>query len=298
MARVQSNGIEIEYERFGASQAEAVLLIMGLGRQLVSWPETLCEMLVARGYQVIRFDNRDVGLSSHFDEAGVPDFSAIIKDLKAGKQPQTPYSLDDMADDAAGLLSALGIDSAHVVGASLGGMIAQTLAIRHPARVASLTSMMSHTGRQDLPSGRPDVVARLFTPLAREQEARIDQMTETAALLAGSAYPAERALIRERMKRAYERDHRATGTARHLAAILTHPSREPDLQKLQIPTLVLHGSDDPLIPVACGEITAEVIPNARLEIIEGWGHDLPTPLLPRLVELISAHASGSRTFAG
>lgn len=293
MAQVDANGMRIEYECFGDPGAEAMLLVMGLGRQLISWDAALCRQLASEGYRVIRFDNRDVGLSTSFRDSGKPDFGRILGDVAAGKTPAVAYTIEDMADDAVALLTALGIERAHVVGASLGGMIAQTIAIRHPSRVLSLTSMMSHTGRADLPRARPEVAQRLMTPPEREPQARIAQMAEMRCLLAGGRYPADPAQARRESAEEQERGPDISGVARQLAAILAQGSREPGLRALSVPTLVLHGADDPLIPVECGRITAEVIPDARLEIIEGWGHDLPEALFPCFVESITAHAAAA-----
>ena len=290
MSRIKANGIEIEYETFGSESLEPLLLVMGLGGQLTLWHEDLCRALVDRGHFVIRYDNRDVGLSTKFDAAGVPNLLEIAVALQQGQQPEAPYSLDDMADDAAGLLDGLGLDSAHVCGASMGGMIAQTLAIRHPARVRSLVSIMSSTGNPDLPQAKPEVMAKLMAPPPPDRDAAIEQSVDTWRTIGSPGFVFDEDFIRERAARDYDRCYSPGGTARQSAAIVAHGSRRDALGRVAVPTLVIHGADDPLVPVEGGHDTAQAIPGAELLIIEGMGHDMPVELHDRLADAIAGTA--------
>ena len=298
MAGLVANGIEIEYEDLGDPRGEPLVLIGGLGRQLVSWDAALCRLWVERGHRVIRFDNRDVGLSGKLDALGSPDLAGLLAAKAAGDPLSVPYTLDDMADDALGLMDGLGLARAHVVGVSLGSMIAQCLAIRRPERLASLCLMMSSTGAADEPAGQPQVLALLFEPPATERSARIDQRVRAITLMAGSRFPTDEARLRARVIESLDRSDYVGGTARQVAAILAAPSREQALGSVQVPTLVLHGSEDPLVPVACGRRTADALPNARLHVIEGWGHDLPVALYAEIATQISDHALGHRVGVG
>ncbi|MEZ2132775.1 MULTISPECIES: alpha/beta fold hydrolase [unclassified Sinorhizobium] len=283
---LEANGITLSCESFGDGDAETILLIAGLGTQMIRWPVPFCENLAARGYRVIRFDNRDAGCSTHFTDHPVPDFRALAAALAAGKRPDVPYTLHDMAADAVGLLDALSIEKAHFVGRSMGGMIAQLAASEYPGRVLSLTSIMSSTGNPDLPSAAPDVMAMLTRrgPDPFEDEAGfLEHSLAFARRIASPGYPFDeevhRALILEETKRAYD----PTGFGRQIAAIAATGDLRSRLTGIAVPTLVVHGADDPLIPPACGKDTASSIPGADFMLIDGMGHDLPSALYHTVV---------------
>jgi pimeloyl-ACP methyl ester carboxylesterase len=284
VARV--NGIEIAYERMGDPSNPPLLLVMGLGMQLIHWDRELCDMLVDRGFHVIRFDNRDVGHSTKID-APVPD----VRRAMLGLHVDAPYLLGDMADDTAGLLDHLGIQAAHVVGASMGGMIAQTLAIKHPERVLSLTSIMSTTGERRV--GRPKlrVWSVLVRRAPRQKQGFIDHFVRVFKMIGSRGFPFDEQRIRELASATYERDHDAAGTGRQLAAILASGERTAGLRSLRVPTTVIHGRDDPLVPFRGGSATADAIPDARLIAISGMGHDLPREIWPQVVEAVAENAA-------
>ena len=275
MPNVTANGIQIEYDTFGNSSSAPLLLIIGLGAQMIDWDEDWCEQLAGKCLYVIRFDNRDVGLSTKFEEAGIPDIMAAFGASMQGEAVEAPYTLDHMADDAVGLLDALGIEKAHFCGMSMGGMIAQTAAIRHPSRVSSLISIYSTTGNPELPQPKPEAMEVLITPAPEERDAYIEHLVKVFRTIAGPGFPFDEEWIRQLAARRYDRAFYPQGMARQLVGVLAHGNRKPALASLQIPTLVIHGSDDPLVPVECGKDTAEAIPGAELIIIEGMGHDLP-----------------------
>jgi len=287
MPTARSNGIEIAYEVIGPPRNRPLLLVMGLGTQMIHWDDELCAQLVARGHRVIRFDNRDVGRSTKLDGNGPPNVLAAMATASRGAAVDAPYRLSDMAADAAGLLDALEIESAHVVGASLGGMIAQTLALEHPARVRSLTSIMSTTGHPDLPTATPDAAAALFQPAPPDREGNIERAVRVFRTIGSPGFPFDEARVRERAARAYDRCFHPAGVARQMIAIVVSGSRREALRGLRTPTLVVHGAEDPLIPLACGLDTAESIPGAELLIVEGMGHDLPRAVWPRLVDAVT-----------
>ncbi|UCE84629.1 MAG: alpha/beta hydrolase [Deltaproteobacteria bacterium] len=289
--RLRANGVDIEYEIFGEPDADPLLLVMGLGAQMILWEEEFCEQLAARGHRVIRFDNRDVGLSSKLDAAGVPNALAGMAARARGEPFEAPYTLRDMATDAAELLDGLGLEAAHVAGASMGGMIAQTLALEHPARVRSLTSIMSTTGDPSLPPPTPEAMSVLLTPAPTDREANIERAVETASILAGSGFPIDVQRVRRRAARIYDRSFHPPGLARQLAAIVASGSRAEALASLRVPTLVIHGDADPLVPVECGIATHAAIPGSELLLIEGMGHDLPPATWPRIVDAIRKHTS-------
>ncbi|MFI6298940.1 alpha/beta fold hydrolase [Nonomuraea sp. NPDC050790] len=278
--RAAVNGIEIVYDSFGSPDARPLLLIMGLGAQLIHWDEEFCELLAEQGHHVVRFDNRDAGESTHLHEAGVPEFGS----------PASPYLLADMARDAAGLLDALGWPAAHVVGASMGGMIAQQLALDHPARVRTLTSIMSTPGPQVAPP-TPEASATLMSPPPADRAAAIELAQRTWAIIGSPGYELDTERVARLAGLAYDRANDPAGTARQLAAILVSGDRTERLGRLAVPTLVLHGEDDVLIPVAAGRATASAIPAARLVTFPGMGHDLPKPLWSRIVEEITKHTA-------
>jgi pimeloyl-ACP methyl ester carboxylesterase len=287
MAKQEANGIEIEYEAFGPADGRPLLLIMGLGGQLLMWDDGFVEMLATRGHRVVRYDNRDVGLSTRFDHAGVPDVAALLQ----GKGGAVPYTLDDMADDAAALIEGLGWGQAHVVGASMGGMIAQTLAYRHPQRVSTLVSIMSSTGNPALPPARAEAMAILMQTPPSDRAGNIEAAVRTWQVLGGKGFPFDEARIRARAAALFDRAYTPAGTARQLAAILAHGDRSPRLAGVRAPTLVIHGLDDGLVPVEGGRDTAAKIPGAELLEIEGMGHDLPPGVWARLADAISEHVA-------
>lgn len=290
MRRARANGVELEYETFGRADDPALLLVMGLGAQMILWHEEFCDALAARGLHVVRFDNRDVGRSTWLDEAGAPDVLAAMAAATQRQPVRSAYLLRDMAADAAGLLDALDIDAAHVAGASMGGMIAQTLAIEHPARVRTLTSIMSTTSHPDLPAATPEAMAVLLTPAPTEREAAIERSVEVWRTIGSPGFPVDENEVRAQAARAFGRGVNPAGVARQLVAILASGHRREALGDVRAPTLVIHGSDDPLIPDAAGRDTAASVPGAELLLIEGMGHDLPRALWPELVDAIAKHA--------
>ncbi len=287
MPNVRANGITIEYDEFGGQDSTPLLLIMGLSAQMVMWDERFCRQLADRGFRVIRFDNRDVGLSTKFHEK-CPNPGPLVMEAFQGKSVSAPYALDDMANDASGLLEALGIPSAHVVGASMGGMIAQLLAVHHPQRVLTLTSIMSTTGNPNLPQGKPEVLAILVQPVPTEREAAIEHGVGVWRALHGPGFEFDEARIRNLVELSYDRDSDRTGMARQLLAIVSGGSRKEALGSVRIPTLVIHGDADPLVPIAGGFDTAGAIPGAEMLAIEGMGHELPEGVWPRAMGAIVA----------
>jgi pimeloyl-ACP methyl ester carboxylesterase len=286
MTTVVSNGIALEYAETGPRDAPVILLIMGLGMQLVAWPNSLCEGLAARGFRVVRFDNRDVGLSTRMPSATPAATAAIVARAFMRLPVRPPYTLNDMARDTVGLMDALQIARAHIVGASMGGMIAQVVAIDHPERVESLTSIMSSPAPL-MP--RPKVLRALLRPRPRSKELAIHRMTEFFRLVGGSGYPPTDAELRARTEGSVRRSYRPDAFTRQLLAIQTAPSRAGSLHRVRAPTLVLHGDDDPLVPLAGGRETAARIPGARLRVVHGMGHFLPEALVPLLVDEIAGH---------
>ncbi|MCZ7470598.1 alpha/beta fold hydrolase [Agrobacterium sp. O3.4] len=296
----RSNGIELAWDSFGDVTDEAILLISGLGTQMIRWTIPFCEHLAAAGYRVIRFDNRDTGCSTHFSSSPPPDFGALASALMAGRRPQVPYTLGDMAADAVSLLDTLGIAKAHVVGRSMGGMIAQVLASDHPDRVLSLTSIMSSTGNPALPQAAPDVMAMMMAPApdpAIDQQGFLAARLAFARRIASIGYPfnedAHRTLLLEEVRRNHDPD----GVARQIAGMAVAGDRRSRLATITALTLVIHGTDDPLIPSACGQDTALSIPNAIYLPIEGMGHDLPGELEQTVIKAICSMTK-RKNFAG
>jgi len=288
MPIARTNGIEIAYETFGPPDGRPLLLIMGLAAQMILWDDEFCSALAARGHRVIRFDNRDVGLSTKLDAAGMPDAAAAMQAVLLGERIAAPYLLRDLAADGAGLLDALGIPAAHVVGASMGGMIAQTMAITYPARVLSLTSIMSTTGERSLPPARPEAVAVLFLPAPADRAGNVERAVHIFRTIGSPGFPFDEARVRDLAGRSYDRCFSPAGAARQLVAILASGSRREALAAVTIPTLVIHGRDDPLIPLEAGLDTARAVPGAELLVIDGMGHDLPRGAWPEIVERIGA----------
>jgi pimeloyl-ACP methyl ester carboxylesterase len=289
MPAIAANGLQLEYERFGDPKAAPLLLVMGLGAQMIFWDDEFCEGLAARDRHVIRFDNRDCGLSTKLDHLGVPDMGELIGALATGKPPNASYLLGDMADDTAALLDALEIPAAHVVGASMGGMIAQSLALNYPTKVRTLTSIMSTTGRPGLPGPTPAAQAALFAPPPATRAENVERGVATWRVIGSPGFPFDEAGIRDRAGRAFDRDFSPQGTARQIAAILASGSRADALASLRVPTLVIHGEADPLVPVEAGRDTAKCIPRAELLLVPGMGHDLPRGAWPVLLDAIEKH---------
>lgn len=287
MPQVHANGIHLEYETFGDPAHPPILLIMGLGAQLVLWPEAFCEALARAGHYVVRFDNRDVGLSTRMKQAGKAQLmrAALASTLRL--PVRAPYTLDDMAHDALGLMDGLGLKRAHVVGASMGGMIAQILAAKHPERVASLTLVMTTSGNPRLPGPSLRIKLRLVKrPPLLDRESLIQYSMETWRLIGSPAWPTDHATLRAKVERNYDRAHYPAGLARQTLAIIASGSRVPLLRRISAPTQVIHGDADPLVPVAAAHDLARHIPHARLEIIKGMGHDFPPVPMQRIHELI------------
>jgi pimeloyl-ACP methyl ester carboxylesterase len=291
MPTVQANGLTIEYAETGDQQAPAILLIMGLGMQLITWPDALCEGLADRGFRVVRFDNRDVGHSSKIHAGNAVSRTAAVVRLLAGVHIEAPYTLHDMAADAVGVMDALGIARAHIVGASMGGMIAQIIAAEHAERVRSLVSIMSSSGDVDLPRGsiRPLVPLLWPFPGLFGHEHAVRQSMHTFRAIGSPGFPTPDEELRAKVERSIARSHYPPGLVRQILAIAASGSRVELLRRISAPTLVIHGADDPLIPRAAGEHTAENIPGARLKIIPGMGHDLAAGLVPHLVDAIAEH---------
>ena len=298
MARAGINGIDIEYETFGDRGARPLLLIMGLGAQLVLWEEEFCTELVERGHYVIRYDNRDVGLSTKLEHAGAPSFLEAMQAAAAGRKAEVAYTLDDMADDAAALLEALELESAHVVGASMGGMIGQTLVLRHPERVRSLTSIMSTTGNPDLAPAHPDALGALMQPRVKERDGAIEQAVSLQRMIGGTGFPFDEERARRVAARSYDRSFYPVGVARQIAAVMASGNRAPLLASVKAPTLVIHGDADPLVPIEGGRDTAQAIPGAELLVIEGMGHEMPPPVWPHISDAISEHTGIAESLAG
>ncbi|KZX52329.1 alpha/beta fold hydrolase [Qipengyuania flava] len=294
MPKTTANGIEIHYEEQGDPAAPAMLLIMGFGAQLTLWPDELVEALAAQGFRVIRYDNRDVGLSQKFDGVKAPGLVKMTLLSKIGFTPKVPYTLADMADDGVGLLDALGIERAHIVGASMGGMIAQHVAARHPDRCLSLTTVFSTTGNPKLPPARPEAMKALITrPDSTEEGVLVEHGMMLARTIGSPGYPAPEDRLRERTLASVRRSFYPEGPTRHLSAIVADGDRRAMLRDIAVPTLVLHGEDDPLVPCEGGRDTAASIPGARLKTIPGWGHDLPLELVDELAGAIGEHARQS-----
>lgn len=294
MTQVEANGISIEYEDHGGPTNPAILLIMGFGAQLTLWPDEFVEALAGRGFRVIRYDNRDIGLSHKFDGVKAPGLIKMMLLGKLGFMPKVPYTLGDMADDGVGLLDALGIDRAHVVGASMGGMIAQHVAARHAGRCLSMTSIMSTTGNPRLPRARDAAMKALLTrPETADEDVLVEHGMMLARAIGSPGYPADEAQLRKRVTVNVRRSVYLEGPTRHLSAIVADGDRRAMLKDVSVPTLVLHGEDDPLVPVEGGRDTAENIPGAAIRTIPGWGHDLPVELIDELADAIAEHASRS-----
>lgn len=295
MAVVSANGIEIAYDERGKPDNPAIVLIMGLGTQMIAWPEEFCDGLAARGFRVVRFDNRDIGLSTKLEGGRPVNLTTLFLRAFIGLPVRSPYTLNDMARDAVGLMDRLGIDRAHVVGASMGGMIGQIAAAEHPSRVRSLVSIMSTSGARGLPSAKSEAMAALRKPRpdARDREAAIQHGMYVYRAIGSPGFATPEAELRQKVERAFDRSYYPAGVGRQLAAIVANGSRVELLKRITAPTLVIHGADDPLVPLAAGKDTAARIRGAQLEVIPGMGHDLPTALVPHIVQSIAAHCEAA-----
>ena len=294
MPIVAANGMNIAYVENGDKAAPVVLLIMGLGMQLIAWPDAFCDGLADHGFRVVRFDNRDVGLSTKIRSVGAVAVAAAFARAMVGRSVKAPYVLADMARDAIGLMDAIGVERAHIVGASMGGMIAQIIAAEYPERALSLTSIMSSSGNPDLPRGDSRLVEALFWPRpAFNRERAIRRAMDFYRLIGSPGFPTSEEQLRAKVERSVDRCYYPAGMAHHFLAILASGSRVEMLARIRAPTLVLHGADDSLVPVEAGKDTAAHIPGARLRIISGMGHDLAPGLAPILVDAIAEHCKGA-----
>ena len=291
MPKARANGIELEYDTFGSADHDPLLLVMGIGAQMIKWHEEFCRQLVDAEHYVIRFDNRDAGLSAKFSHAGTPDIASLVASLQAGERPKTAYTLDDMADDGIGLLDFLGIDKAHICGASMGDMIVQVMAIRHPDRIHTMTSIMSSTGNPELPSAQPRAMAALLSPPANSREENIERSLQISRAFGGGGFEVDEEDRRRRAGIAYDRSFFPEGFSRQMAAVIAHGDRKPALANVEIPSLVIHGREDPLIPLKCGLDTHEALPNAELLVIGGMGHEMPRGAWPDIVDAIARTTS-------
>ena len=291
MTQVSANGLEIEYDEFGEARAPAILLIMGLGTQMTAWSLPFCERLAGHGYRVIRFDNRDVGLSSKFHGEKAPGLARFALTRMLGLSLKVPYTLDDMANDAIGVMDAMNVDEAHIVGASMGGMIAQLVAGHFPDRCMSLTSIMSTSGDPSLPAASAEVRKMLLAPRpdTSNPEAVVQRIMQSYKTIGSPGFQRSDDELRQLAEASIERSYYPEGFMRQVAAIAANGSRVDLLKRILAPTLVIHGKEDPLVPVECGIHTAEQIRAAKLELIDGMGHDLPPMLSDRIVDLIAGH---------
>ncbi len=292
--------LHIEYESLGDPAHPAIVLIMGLGMQLTAWPDSFCRALVERGYHVVRFDNRDCGLSDRTPGKKRTNLMLAMAASALGLPVRTPYTLEDMAVDVTGLMDRLGIAQAHIVGASMGGMIAQVLTAIFPQRVLSLTSIMSSSGNRRVSKptkpARKVLLSRPADP--KDTESVIDYMVQMFGVIGSPAYPSSKDELRQRLGQSIRRAYTPAGTARQLLAIIASGDRRKLLRTIKAPTLVIHGAADPLVPLAAGRDTAQNIPGAELLVIEGMGHDFPEALMPRLAQAIAEHCDGLRVAAG
>jgi len=285
MPSARCNGIEIAYEEIGPKDGRPLVLVMGLGASLVFWEDDFCRALAERGHRVVRFDNRDVGHSTKLDSLGVPDVNQAFAALVMRQPIEAPYRLSDMARDTIGLMDHLGIDRAHVAGASMGGMIVQTMAIEHPKRLRSMTSIMSSTGDPSLPQATAEAMAVLLRPPATNRADFIEQSVPAWKVIGGQWF--DEARIRARAAAHFDRCYHPQGIARQLVGILASGDRTAALRSVTTPSLVIHGVEDPLVPAAAGKATAAAIPGAELMLVEGMGHDVVPQIWPRIIDAIS-----------
>ena len=292
---IRANGIRLAYEEFGQPDHPAMVLVMGLGTQLLGWPLAMCEELASRGFRVIRFDNRDIGLSEKMENAHIPQAVGLMLRARLRLPVNVPYTLTDMARDCVGLMDALGIERAHLVGASMGGMIGQIVAAKFGERLLSFTSIMSSSGNPRIPGASPDVIRAM---VKRSLSGEKPDLASSMALwrkIGSPAYQPTDAQLKKKILDSWQRSDYREGYSRHLAAVIANGSRVKLLRKIKTPTLVIHGRDDALVSVHGGIDTARNIPGSRLKIFDGMGHDLPEALLPEIIDLIASHAVASAT---
>ena len=287
MPRARNGAVELEYDTFGKKGDTPLLLVMGLGAQMIAWREGFCEALAARGHYVIRYDNRDVGLSTKFDDHPVPSMLELVAQMAAGQKPTVPYTLEDMAGDGMAVLDAEGVSTAHICGASMGGMIVQAMAIHHRNRIRTMTSIMSSTGNPTLPRAKPEAMAALTAPPANNRDEAMDRAVSTGKAIGSPGFPADPAEVRAFAAQSYDRMFSPMGVARQMAAVTANGNRRPALENVSLPTLVIHGRDDPLVPVEGGIDTYEAIRGSDLLVIGGMGHDLPKALWGRIADAIT-----------
>lgn len=285
------NGVEIAYETHGDPSNPALMLVMGLGSQLVHWPDELVDGLVERGLFVVRHDNRDVGLSQKFTDFGVPDLGAIATALASGEKPDAPYFVSDMAADAMGVLDDLGIERAHIMGVSMGGMIVQNMAGEYPDRIKSVVPIMTSSGEPGLDPATPEAMGALMAPAKSDKlEDVLENNNMIREAIGSPGFPSDPARNELYATRAYERCYHPEGTARQMAAVVASGGRADVLKNVTAPMLIIHGTDDPLVPISGGRDIAKHVPHAEMVEIEGYGHDLPLQLMPRFVEMIADFA--------
>jgi proline iminopeptidase len=297
MPTLTANGIRLAFDTTGDPKGVPLLLIHDIGMQYTAWPDEYVEGLADLGFYVVRFDNRDCGLSTKFEHAGTPSLKLAWLKSRVGWPLAVPYTLDDMADDALGVLSALGVARAHVVGVSMGAMIGQLLAARHPARVQSLTMVMASSGRRGLPKPSGALRKLLLRALVKPDDfdSAIEQTVAVLKAIGSPSYPTSEKILRRKVARMLRRNCCPGGTARQCLAVAAAGDRTELIKGITAPTLVIHGAADPVLPLACGVDAAQLIPGARLEVIEGMGHDLPVQLAERILALIDEHAHGKMT---
>ncbi|MEP6389469.1 MAG: alpha/beta hydrolase [Halioglobus sp.] len=287
---VKANGVRLAYDSFGDKGNPPLILIMGLGTQMIAWPDELCTGLAQQGFYVVRFDNRDIGLSEKMENAHIPKASRLMLLSKLRLPMRVPYTLNDMARDVIGLMDSLGLSRAHIVGASMGGMIGQIVAALFPDRILSFTSIMSSSGDRNLPGARQDIVMDMAKRAMGMETVTMEGTIALWRKIGSPDYQPSDEELAARITRSLERSNYPEGYSRHLAAIIANGSRVELLKKITAPTLVIHGKDDALVPVECGIDTAKHIRGSTLEVIVGMGHDLPVELVPTFVKLISEHA--------
>lgn len=290
MTKIKANNIEIEYDTFGDPSGNPLLLVMGLGTQMIAWVPEFCELLVKKGFYVIRFDNRDVGLSTKFGDLGIPNVMNVINKARSGEKIVPPYTLEDMADDAVGLLDALNVEKANICGASMGSMISQVIAYRHPSRVLSLVSIMGSTGNPELPEPKPEAMQVLMVPMPSKREKYIKESIKRGKIIYGS-FPYDEEVRKKLAEQAYDRCYYPEGQTRQLVAILANGDRRKKLKDIKVPTLVIHGKDDPLVPMEGGIDTSKNIPGAKLLLIEKMGHSLPPEVWNQVIGAIVENAT-------
>jgi pimeloyl-ACP methyl ester carboxylesterase len=297
MPQINANNISIEFETFGEPDAKPLLLVMGLGAQMVAWDEIFCQQLADAGHFVIRYDNRDVGLSTYFHDHGVPDFKELAVELLTNGSAKVPYTLDDMAVDGISLMDELGIEQAHICGASLGGMIVQAMAINHPDRILSMTSIMSTTGNPDLPPANPEAMEALNSERVDDPEHAMNRAVAASKVIGSTGFERDEERIRHKALESYNRAYNPDGVVRQMAAVMTHGDRRPGLNELKLPCLVIHGDIDPLVPVTGGHDTHQNVPDAELMIIKGMGHDLPKGAWSQIVKGVASITDQTNTTA-